>query len=239
MRRRLVQLEHARREFVANASHELRTPIFSLGGFVELLANEDLDERTRREFLTTMQEQVERLTKLATDLLDLSRIDAGRLHVEREPIELGRIAETLAEEFAPLAATRARPQRRGRRRAAGSGRRDARAPDRPCARGERPQAHGAGNRRPDRRGARGRRAGPLAVEDAGAGIPAEHRAHVFERFYRIEGNRASGSGLGLAIARELAEVMDGSVELTSPPGRTVFRLRLPVGDRSGRLALAR
>src|SRR5207244_2143204 len=70
MRQQLAQLEHARREFIANASHELRTPLFSLGGFLELLTDEELDEETRREFLTTMRDQVERLAKLATELLD-------------------------------------------------------------------------------------------------------------------------------------------------------------------------
>ena len=75
------QLDHARREFIANASHELRTPLFALGGFLELLSDEELDEATRREFLATMSEQVDRLAKLATDLLDLSRADAGRLQV--------------------------------------------------------------------------------------------------------------------------------------------------------------
>ncbi len=89
MRVQLAQLDRARKEFIANASHELRTPLFSLGGFLELMTDEELDEETRREFLATMREQVDRLTKLATDLLDLSRVDAGRLRVEREPVDLG------------------------------------------------------------------------------------------------------------------------------------------------------
>jgi two-component system OmpR family sensor kinase len=67
----------------------------------------------------------------------------------------------------------------------------------------------------------------LAVRDFGPGIPAEAQNHVFERFYRLEGGRASGSGLGLAIARELAEVMGGRIELESAPGRTAFTLVLP------------
>src|SRR5919199_4298539 len=87
MRLRLGELDNARREFIANASHELRTPIFSLSGFLELLSEEDLDDETRREFIATMREQVDRLTRLATDLLDLSRLDAGRLHVERTPVD--------------------------------------------------------------------------------------------------------------------------------------------------------
>ena len=88
MQHQLRRVDVARKEFVATASHELRTPIFSLGGFVELLRDEDLDEETRREFLDTMAEQVERLQKLAVDLLDLSRLDAGSVALEREPVDL-------------------------------------------------------------------------------------------------------------------------------------------------------
>jgi signal transduction histidine kinase len=84
MRLQLARLDHARREFVANASHELRTPVFALGGFLELMADEELDAETQREFLATMRDQVARLAKLATELLDLSRLDAGQLSVERE-----------------------------------------------------------------------------------------------------------------------------------------------------------
>ena len=68
----------------------------------------------------------------------------------------------------------------------------------------------------------------LAVEDDGPGIGSETAVHVFERFYRGDtGGRASGSGLGLAIARELAEAMQGEIDLVSAPGRTVFTLSLP------------
>jgi two-component system OmpR family sensor kinase len=66
----------------------------------------------------------------------------------------------------------------------------------------------------------------LEVEDLGPGIPAAAAAHVFERFYRLEGTVASGSGLGLAIASELAGLMGGTLEVESRPGRTVFRLTL-------------
>ena len=73
----------------------------------------------------------------------------------------------------------------------------------------------------------GARRGALEVEDDGPGIPPEQLAHVFDRFYRVEGERAFGSGLGLAIARELAQAMGGTLEAESEPRRTVFRLRLP------------
>jgi signal transduction histidine kinase len=67
----------------------------------------------------------------------------------------------------------------------------------------------------------------LIVEDGGPGVPAEQAAHLFERFYRLDGTRSSGSGLGLAIARELAELMGGRLELDSEPGRTRLTLLLP------------
>ncbi len=70
----------------------------------------------------------------------------------------------------------------------------------------------------------------LTVEDSGHGIPPETHLHVFDRFYRLAGTVASGSGLGLAIARELAELMDGRIELESEGGRTRFTLVLPADD---------
>ena len=105
MRVQLSQLDTARKEFVANASHELRTPLFSLAGFLELMADEDLDEETRAGFLATTREQVDRLTKLAADLLDLSRMDAGRLRVEQEEVVLADVARAVVEELSALAET--------------------------------------------------------------------------------------------------------------------------------------
>ena len=227
MRLRLARLDDARREFIANASHELRTPIFSLGGFLELLRDEELDEATRREFLETMTEQVERLSKLATDLLDLSRLDAGPMRLEREPVELAAIAEDLCEEFAAVA-----------RRLDHSLEADVR--EAGIALGDHERVLQIGRAlvdnallhtptgTPVRIVARG---ADLAVEDAGAGIPADQHERVFARFSRLEGSRASGTGLGLAIAGELAARMGGGVELESRPGRTVFTLRLAAFSR--------
>ena len=104
MQTRLDRADRARREFVANASHELRTPLFSLGGFLELLDDEDIDDDTRAGFLREMREQVTRLTKLATDLLDLSRLDADAVEVEHEPVDLAVTARGLVREFRGLAA---------------------------------------------------------------------------------------------------------------------------------------
>jgi two-component system, OmpR family, sensor kinase len=106
MQRQLAELDSARKRFIATASHELRTPIFSLGGFLELLADEDLDEETRRSFVLEIREQVDRLGKLATDLLDLSRLEAGSLELRPERTDVADIARMVAGEFAPAAAQR-------------------------------------------------------------------------------------------------------------------------------------
>jgi two-component system OmpR family sensor kinase len=227
MRVQLAQLDLARKEFVANASHELRTPLFSLGGFLELLADEDLDEETRRGFLLTMREQVDRLTTLTADLLDLSRLDAGRMRIEREEVALGEVVRALAEEFEPLVQ-------------AGGYALSVVDPEPVFALADEERVLQVGRalvrnalvhtpagsrltlrieRRPDR--------AALLVEDDGPGIALEHQQRIFDRFYRIEGDVASGSGLGLAIARELAGRMDGELQVESRPGRTVFTLLLP------------
>ena len=104
MQRQLAQLDSARKRFIAVASHELRTPIFSLGGFVELLQDEELDEETRRQFLDQMAGQIARLRKLATELLDLSKLEAGSLELRPEPTDVGELARQVTAEFTPALA---------------------------------------------------------------------------------------------------------------------------------------
>jgi signal transduction histidine kinase len=229
MRQRLAGLEHARREFIANASHELRTPLFSLGGFLEIMADEELDPKTQAEFMVTMREQVERLTKLATDLLDLSRLDAGRMRLEEEHVDLAALAEILADEFRAVALSSGHElavENGGETVALGD-------EERTLQIGrillENALIHTPPGTRVQIRTGQRNGSALLTVEDEGPGIPPEETDHVFERFYRLEGSIASGSGLGLAIARELAELMGGSVELQTRSGRTVFALLLPSG----------
>jgi signal transduction histidine kinase len=228
MRLRLAQLEHARREFVANASHELRTPLFSLGGFLELIDDGEVDAKTQSEFVSTMREQVARLTKLATELLDLSRLDAGRLAIEREAVDLAELAETLADEFRAVA----RSTDHDLTVAPGLTPTALADEERVLQIGrilvENALVHTPPGTPVQLRTEEGREGQALlTVEDDGPGIPAEHVGQIFDRFYRGDGSKASGSGLGLAIARELAERMNGSIELESRPGRTRFALVLP------------
>ncbi|HEY3181804.1 MAG TPA: HAMP domain-containing sensor histidine kinase [Gaiellaceae bacterium] len=233
MRQRLAHLDRARGEFIANASHELRTPLFSLAGFLELLDDEELDAATRQEFMEEIREQVGRLTKLASELLDLSRMDAGRLGIAEESLDLAQMADEVANEFGPRAGT--------------SGHNLEVAADRPVvARGDEERVLQIGRilvenalvHTPQGTTVRvsasidGSRA-TLTVADDGPGIPREAQNQVFERFYRLDGTVASGSGLGLAIARELAELMGGRIELDSQNGWTLFTLVLSAdaGDR--------
>src|SRR2546423_5276787 len=103
MQRRLARLDSSRKEFIANASHELRTPIFSLGGFVELLETEKRSAAERRAFVAEMRAQIGRLQKLTIDLLDLSRLDADVMEIKREQVDLKEAARQVANEFRPAA----------------------------------------------------------------------------------------------------------------------------------------
>ena len=231
MRVRLANLDHARREFIANASHELRTPLFALGGFLELLADEDLDEGTRRDFLETARGQVDRLTRLATDLLDLSRLDAGQLGLEAEPVDVAAAARELVEGFQALAETSGHELRLGaiadvaatgdEQRVLQIGRSLIENALRHTPRGTAVTVETAP------RGA----LATLVVRDEGPGIPPEDQEQLFERFYRGEGSAAHGSGIGLAISRELAVRMGGDIELSSVPRDTRFTLVLPAAQK--------
>jgi signal transduction histidine kinase len=233
MQRRLAELDIARKVFIANASHELRTPIFSLGGFVELLEDEDPSPAEREEFVRTMRRQIDRLTKLATDLLDLSQLDAGAMVMTPGSVDLGDLAREAAREFGPRA------------EAHGS-RLQLRTAERPViALADRERVRqiirilldNALTHTPEgtevsvTANSSSRRRAELIVSDQGPGIPQRVQGRIFERFYT--GDSSGGSGLGLAIASELAQRMDGRITISSSRRFTAFTLELPqarVGD---------
>ena len=227
MRERLAVLDRARGEFIANASHELRTPLFSLGGFVELLADEDMDPAVRRDFLVEMRGQIERLTRLASDLLDLSRLDAGQLQVEKAPFDLSASARLVADEFRAVADAEEHELRVNAPVTVEALGDEQRVQQIARALIENALRHTPPGTPVDVAVEHRDGRGALVVRDAGPGIPADEQGHVFQRFYRAAGGKASGSGLGLAIARELAVRMGGSIHLESRPGETVFTLLLP------------
>jgi two-component system OmpR family sensor kinase len=227
MQRRLAELDIARKQFIANASHELRTPIFSLGGFVELLEDEDPSPEERDEFVRTMRQQIERLTKLTTDLLDLSQLDAGAMVMAAGSVDLGDLAREAAREFGPRA------------EAHGS-RLQLRTAERPViALADRERVRqiirilldNALTHTPEgtevsvTANSSSRRRAELIVSDQGPGIPQRVQGRIFERFYT--GDSSGGSGLGLAIATELAQRMDGRITISSSRRFTAFTLELP------------
>jgi two-component system, OmpR family, sensor kinase len=227
MQRRLRVLDSARREFIANASHELRTPIASLGGFVELLEDDEPDADTRREFIHAMRGQVDRLTKLSTDLLDLSRLDAEAMSLRDDRFDLAELGEEVVAEFAAAA------ERHGTSLsmlAVGGREQTVRADRVRTAQVIRILVDNALKHTPNGTEislTTSSRADAhcLSVTDAGPGIGSGAREQVFERFYT--GDSAGGSGLGLAIGRELARLMGGDVTLETRRRRTTFTLTLP------------
>jgi two-component system, OmpR family, sensor kinase len=227
MQRRLAELDSARKQFIANASHELRTPIFSLGGFVELLDEEDPSPEERAEFVRTMRQQIERLTKLTADLLNLSQLDAGGIVMEIHSVDLSSLARDVAREFG------ARADLRGSRL-------ELRTPQRPVIASADPERvrqiirillDNALTHTPEGTSVTvtiysvDQRA-ELTVSDDGTGIPQRVQKRIFERFYTADS--AGGSGLGLAIARELAQRMDGRIAISSSRRFTAFTLDLPM-----------
>jgi signal transduction histidine kinase len=229
MQQRLSRVDRARKEFVANASHELRTPLFSLGGFIELLEDEDLDPEARAELLAAMHGQVGRLQKLAIDLLDLSRLDAGSFELEQDRVDLAEVARMVTREFEPAV-------RRGdadiQLRMSDDG------VEVTCDRERVAQImrilvdnairHTPGGTHVTISASRRNGAAKVTVADSGPGIDSGTAPQVFDRFYTGDSDNG-GAGLGLAIAKELAQRMHGEIRLNARAGRTAFTLELPAG----------
>lgn len=226
MQDRLGRADRARKAFIANASHELRTPLFSLGGYVELLREEELDPQTQREFLDTMHEQIERLTSLATDLLDLSRIDTESLEIAPEQVAVVELVRGVTREFAARAA-----RYDAELRVTGDENAEAYCdPDRVAqivrilidnALRHTPAGTAVEISAVERNGVVS-----IAVSDNGAGIVADDLPRIFERFHT--GSKSGGTGLGLSIANELATAMNSELSVQSSPDGTTFTLRLPL-----------
>ena len=226
-----VRLERAKSEFVATASHELRSPLTSIKGFVELLhrSGEQMTPR-QREFVEIILRSTDRLVELVADLLDVARIEAGSVEISRRPIDVGEAVREVAELMGPR--IEAKEQHLGVYVA----------PALPLADGDPVRirqiianlltnAHlytEPGGRihvgvEADRAWVR------IVVADSGRGMTAPERERAFERFYRgASGDTAPGTGLGLSIVQSLVALHDGRIELESEPGRgTTFHVFIP------------
>ena len=226
------RLERARRDLVANVSHELKTPIAALKGFLELLEGEGVSERHRREFLASMTQETARLERLVEEQLQLARLDAGAIPLVIEEVDLTELVAEIVAPRVPLA------ERAGvslsARVAGGRTVMVVADPSRveqiilillDNALRHTP----AGGRVEIVVGSDDAHA-TVAVRDTGEGISPEDRPFVFDRFYRGDPSREGrGAGLGLAIARGLAAAHRGSIDLDSTLGEgSTFTLSLPM-----------
>jgi signal transduction histidine kinase len=230
---RLLEADRDRlREFVADVSHELRTPIAALRAFTELQRDGQVDEATRREFLDRSSEQISRLDWMSTNLLDLSRIDAGIFPLDIRHGDLRDPIRSVVEAHAELA------EQRGVSLASEVPQSPVMLPfDRERIVQLLTNLVGNGLKFTPRGGqvrvllTDQPEGAVLEVRDSGPGILAAELPHVFERFFRgtnVGEARASGSGLGLAIARSIVEMHRGQIEVASAIGEgSAFTVRLP------------
>jgi two-component system phosphate regulon sensor histidine kinase PhoR len=229
----LRRLESLRRDFVANASHELRTPIAAVRSATETLRGGALDEPDAAvRFVDIIERNAQRLQSLVEDMLELSKLESNEFKLKRERVELGSVVPIV------LALFRERAEKKGVRLAAELPRDpaavvgDARALEhvlsnlvdnavKYCPSGARIIVRAA----PE--GERVR----LVVADDGPGIAPEHLSRVFERFYRVDAGRSrelGGTGLGLSIVKHMVEAMRGRVAVESEVGRgSTFTVSLP------------
>ena len=246
----LRRLEEIRRDFVANASHELKTPLTSIRGYTETLLGGDLPPEDQKRFLATVSRNADRLQRIVDDLLDLSRLESGRWQPQVEPVDVLRLAERAWTGFADRAARQDvtfSVEADGEATALvdrgaleqvftnlfDNALRHTTAGDRIrvdvtaggwAAEGEPDQGVNTPALRPGRWLV-------IDVEDTGAGIPRDALPRIFERFYRVDPARSraeGGTGLGLSIIRHIVETMGGTVSARSTLGKgTTIRVVVP------------
>ena len=230
----LRRLESVRREFVANVSHELRTPLASIKASVETLqAAASDDPAAAAEFLRLINGEVDQMTTLVQELLDLATLEAGKAQFAPAPMSIAALVEAAAARVRRRAATK---------------RIDLDVelpPGLPDVIADRDAVHGVMQNLFDNalkftpadgivkvRARAAEDAVEVSVTDSGAGILPEHLPHVFERFYKADTSRASsGTGLGLALAKHTIQALGGSIRAESDPGEgATFRFTLPISN---------
>ena len=225
-----ARLERMKTEFVATASHELRSPLTSIKGFVELLSrSEGLDER-QQEFVDVILLSTNRLVDLVNDLLDVARIEAGQIEIHPRPTDIVEAVREVTTLIGPRIADKQQHLEVHLPRVMPSALADP-ARVRQIVTNLLTNAHlytAPGGRigvavTPEDQGI------AVRVSDTGRGMSPEERDHVFERFYRgADGRTAPGTGLGLSIVKSLVDLHGGAIEVDSTLGEgSVFTVRFP------------
>jgi two-component system, OmpR family, phosphate regulon sensor histidine kinase PhoR len=226
------RLETIRRDFVANVSHELKTPLTIIGGFAETLRDPELAEAERLRFLETIESNTRRMQRIVDDLLDLSRYESGSWVPNVASNDLAGVVSdvfTGVRRAAEMKGLELRFEAQD-----GAGRVDA---DPTALRQILANLIENAVRHTNRGGITVRAEAPakggvtVSVRDSGTGIPVEHLGRIFERFYRVDSGRGrgeGGTGLGLAIVRHLVEAHGGSVRAESVVGQgTTITIHFP------------
>jgi signal transduction histidine kinase len=219
-------MQRVKAEFIANASHELKTPLTALSGYLEMLEDEE-DERVRAEFLNDMRAQTGRLRSLARTLLDLSRLDANAVTFRTEEVDLEDLLHGLRRDFGYTGRSL-----------------NIRAEDDvPPVKTDPNQLHRAIAILVDNALKYSDEGSPvdlglslqdgrvvISVTDRGCGILESEIPHIFDRFYRAQGSsRADGTGLGLALAHEITDHLGGEIQVHSrPDAGSTFSVLLPL-----------
>jgi two-component system phosphate regulon sensor histidine kinase PhoR len=217
----LERLEEVRRDFVANASHELRTPLTAIQGFAETLLGTELSEEKRRSYLEIIDRHARRLGEIVRDLLALSTAETGKWRVEPRPIDAAEIARAVIRSLEPRS-VEGELSVRCEVEGDSSVFADPRILEQILTNlldnaikytepGGEVEVKITESRDRTR----------ISVSDTGIGIPAEDRARIFERFYRVDkarSRRAGGTGLGLSIVRHLVQRLGGEVSVVSQVG---------------------
>jgi two-component system, OmpR family, phosphate regulon sensor histidine kinase PhoR len=216
----LRRLERVRQDFVANVSHEFRTPLTAIQGFAETLLGGALeDPANRQRFVEIIRDHAARLARLTEDLLELSRIEAGELKLEFQPVSVQQLVESCVE----TASLKARSKQLGLNVTVPAGL--------PAVRGDANRLQevlqnlldNAVQYTPSGGSIEVIAANPnsqivITVVDTGIGIPQAEQSRIFERFYRVDAARsreAGGTGLGLSIARHIVEAHGGRIWVES------------------------
>jgi signal transduction histidine kinase len=227
----LRHLEQVRRDFVANASHELKTPLTSIRGFAETLVDDDPPEKLRKQFLESIRVNTLRLQRLVDDLLDLSRLESGGWSAAKQEVEVARVVVDVWDEVASRAPNPPRFSIDGDAVVLGDRAGLFQIFKNLLENAER-HTESSGRIRVEIQPDEAAQVARISVIDDGEGIPLKALPRVFERFYRADSSRArdvGGTGLGLAIVKHLVGSMGGEIEASSVLGKgTTITFTVPL-----------